>query len=175
MHLAVDVDYREDGSAVAAAVAFADWTSGTISQTLLRHIRSVAPYRPGHFFERELPCILAVLADFSARPETIIIDGYCVLGSDRRNGLGAHLYRALGSGTPIVGVAKTRFRDTPSDTEVLRGGSARPLYVTGIGIDARTAKARVASMHGEHRVPTVLAAVDRACRDRGFPVTAAAR
>ena len=61
MLLAVDVDYRPDGSAVASGILFADWRSGTVEATFIRRIAAVQPYHPGRFFERELPCILAVL------------------------------------------------------------------------------------------------------------------
>jgi deoxyribonuclease V len=164
MLLAVDVDYRADGSALAAGVLFADWASPVIQGTVIRSIRKVAPYRPGRFFERELPCILAVLPDVPGRPAAILIDGYVVLGATGRDGLGAHLFKALNGDIAVVGVAKTKFAGTPTTAEVRRGGSRRPLYVTSIGIDADEARQCVQRMHGEHRVPTVLAAVDRACR-----------
>jgi len=64
----------------------------------------------------------------------------------------------------VIGVAKSAFLDTPPETEVLRGASAKPLYVTSMGVEAETARACVRAMHGDHRVPTILAAADRACR-----------
>jgi deoxyribonuclease V len=164
MLVAVDVDYRADRTAVAAGVLFADWASGVIEDTVIRHIPDARPYRPGRFFERELPCILAVLDDLACRPETILIDGHVVLDSTGRRGLGAHLFEALNRETPVIGVAKTRFADTPAEAEVRRGNSIRPLYVTSIGMSANEARQCVRSMHGAHRLPTVLAAADRACR-----------
>lgn len=164
MHIAVDVDYRGDDSAVAAGAVFADWTSGRVERMVVKRLAGVRPYVPGRFFERELPCILAVVGDLAEPPETVLIDGYVVLGGERRDGLGAHLHRALGGGVPVVGIAKNRFRDTPADAEVLRGGSARPLYVTSIGMDEETARRLVRAMHGRFRLPTLLAAADRACR-----------
>lgn len=107
MLLAVDVDYRADGSAVAAGILFADWRSGTVADTVIRRIPKAAPYRPGHFFERELPCILAVVEALPVRPEALVIDGNVTLGADRRDGLGAHLFRALGGTIPVIGVAKS--------------------------------------------------------------------
>lgn len=164
MHLAVDVNYRDDGSAAAAGIVFAGWASGTIEDTVVRRIASVQPYRPGRFFERELPCLLAVLGDAPAQLDTIVIDGYAVLGRERRDGLGAHLFRALNGAIPVIGVAKNRFADTPAESEILRGTSSRPLYVTSIGIGEEAARACIRSMHGPHRIPTLLAAADRACR-----------
>lgn len=169
MHVAVDVAYGSDDSAAAAGIAFAGPSSGTAAETLVRRIARVRPYRPGQFYERELPCILAVLEAFPCRPETILpesilIDGYVTLGAERRDGLGMHLFRALGEAVPVIGVAKSRFRGTPAEAEVLRGGSARPLYVTSAGMDEAAARGFVLSMHGAHRIPTLLAAADRACR-----------
>jgi deoxyribonuclease V len=164
MLVAVDTDYRHDGSAVAAGVLFADWASPVIEGTVIRHIPHAEPYRPGSFFERELPCILAVLDDLPWRPSAILIDGHVVLDSTGRPGLGAHLFAALNGGIPVIGVAKTRFADTPVEAEIRRGNSIRPLYVTSIGMSADAARQCVRSMHGAYRIPTVLAAVDRACR-----------
>ncbi len=158
----MDVDYRA-AEAVGAGVLFADWSLGSVDAAIVRRIGDVQPYRPGRFFERELPCLLAVLDDIEARLEAIVIDGYAVLG-DGEPGLGAHLSDALDGRVPVIGVAKTRFRDTPPETEVMRGASRRPLYVTSIGMDAGDARRAVRLMHGSHRIPTMLAAVDRLAR-----------
>jgi len=61
-------------------------------------------------------------------------------------------------------VAKSRFAGTPVETEVLRGKSKRPLYVTSPGITLETAKGLIRNMHCRDRLPTLLTAVDRACR-----------
>lgn len=164
MLVAVDVDYRDDFRAVAAGVLFRNWTSGAIEDVALYSIGDVQPYVPGRFFEREMPCILAVLERCPTSIQAVIIDGYVHLGDDLRDGLGAHLYRALKDAVPVIGIAKSRFHDTPSNTEVLRGGSSRPLYVTSAGLSDATAKDLVRSMHGENRIPTIVAAADRACR-----------
>jgi deoxyribonuclease V len=163
-HLATDVHYHGDEAAIAAGILFADWTSDRIAHTEVARIAPVQPYRPGHFYERELPCLLALVARFETLPATILIDGYVTLGADGRDGLGAHLHRALDMQVPVIGVAKTRFAATPAGTEVLRGGSSRPLYVTSRGIALDEAKRLVAGMHGRHRLPTLIAAADRACR-----------
>lgn len=164
MLVAIDVAYGQDGGAVAAAVAFARWDSAAPDATFVRRIDRVAPYRPGRFFERELPCVMAVLELVPGRPHAVVIDGHVTLGKERRDGLGAHLFRALGCTIPVIGVAKSAFVDTPPDTELLRGASAKPLYVTSMGIEAEAARACIRSMHGDHRMPTILAVADRTCR-----------
>lgn len=165
MHLAMDVDYREDGGALAAGALFPDWGAAQAERFVIRRLERVAPYRPGRFFERELPCLLAVLEASPCLPETILIDGYVTLGAEKRDGLGAHLFAALNGEIPVIGIAKTRFHEAPADTEVLRGTSLKPLYVTSLGLAPEAARATVRAMHGAHRIPTILAAVDRACRE----------
>jgi len=126
----------------------------------------VAAYVPGQFFERELPCLLAVLK--GAPPlETIVIDGYVWLDAERRPGLGAHLYEALERRSAVIGVAKTAFKGSPMAEPVLRPSSRRPLYVTSAGLGQAEAAARVRSMHGAARIPTLVALADRLSRAGG--------
>ena len=162
MILATDVQYHPDGSATAAAVGVAGWADKTPALTHTVQIAQVAPYVPGQFFERELPCLMALLDGLD--PRVVIVDGHVTLGPDARPGLGAHLFKALGGAIPVIGVAKTPFRGTPSGTEVWRGRSKHPLFVTAAGIDPTQARAQVAALHGPYRIPTLLAAADRLAR-----------
>ena len=98
-----------------------------------------------------------------------LVDGYVWVGAARRPGLGAHLHGALGGGVAVVGVAKSRYRGTPDARPVRRGGSARPLPVTAVGMAPELAAERVRSMHGEHRLPTLLRRVDQLCRGLARP------
>ena len=164
MILATDVQYHPGGGATAAGVLFQDWTSGTPDRQIVAQVSAVAPYRPGAFFERELPCLMAVLDQMSAAPSCVIVDGYVTLGAEGRDGLGAHLHRALGGRVPVLGVAKSRFDGTPPEAEILRGRSSQPLFVTAIGMPGPDACACIARMHGPHRIPTLLRRVDRLAR-----------
>ena len=98
-----------------------------------------------------------------------MIDGFVYLDQQLQPGLGARLYEALGSQIPVIGVAKTAFNGAPC-LPVLRGQSKRALFVSSIGVDVRTAAADVARMHGAHRIPTLLKAVDAAARGSGLEV-----
>jgi len=169
MILATDVHYRADGKATAAGALFRDWHSETADQVVTHQIGQVAPYRPGYFFERELPCLLALIAKLDTRPDLVIIDVYVWLGADHRPGLGAYLHAALDGSIPVIGIAKTRFHATPPNTEVFRGQSSRPLFVTAVGIEADAARNSIRSMHGPHRTPTIFSFVDRACREDVLP------
>src|ERR1044071_2562673 len=94
MKAALDVAY-EDGFGYAAAVAFQDWSDAEVIQEELVVVSGVQPYQPGRFFQRELPCLLAVLRALPPL-ETVLIDGYVWLDSLDTPGLGARLFQALG-------------------------------------------------------------------------------
>ncbi len=161
MIVAVDVDYR-DADVVAAAVGFAHWTDEHAAlEVVVTSDVPPAAYQPGRFYLRELPHIRSVLALIVPPLNAVIVDGYVWLGADK--GLGAHLYDALEQAVPVIGVAKTQFAGATAH-EVIRGASARPLYVTSAGIEAADAAAHVLAMHGEHRVPTLLRRVDQLAR-----------
>jgi deoxyribonuclease V len=158
------VAYRDrERSAHGAAIAFDGWeATGAIWEGQLDFV-SVAPYEPGAFYRRELPCWLALLESARAAgidPDILIVDGYATFGAGRP-ALGAHLHDR--SGKIVIGVAKTPFA-TAEHYEVLRGRSKRPLYVTSVGIDPRAAADLVRVMHGPDRIPTLLARVDALAR-----------
>ena len=165
----LDVDYR-DTLAVAACVLADGWTSRFAREELSASTPLAGAYRPGEFYLRELPALLAVLARVTTQLDAIVVDGYVWLGSDHP-GLGARLHAALGGRVPIAGVAKTPWGGEAAPAghphraiAVTRGGSMRPLFVTSEGIDVAEAATQVAGMDGAHRLPTLLKAVDRLAR-----------
>jgi deoxyribonuclease V len=166
MMACLDVAYREPGAS-AAGVTFRDWSDASATEERVVQIPVVQPYEPGRFFLRELPCLLAVLQVLPP-VELVVIDGYVWLERGKRPGLGAHLYTALDQKIPVVGVAKTRFRGADLVCEIRRGTSSRPLFVTAAGMPAELAAEHVRSMHGKHRIPTLLARVDQLCRQHEF-------
>jgi deoxyribonuclease V len=163
MIIVMDVQYTEN-TALAAGVIFENWQSNSPLRTITQSIENIAPYEAGSFFKRELPCLLSILAAINEPLEAIIIDGFVTLGEDQHHGLGAHLYHAINQKTPIIGVAKRSFIGTPKVCELLRGDSQNPLYITVVGLPVDTAKAYIASMHGQYRIPTLLRLVDQLCR-----------
>jgi deoxyribonuclease V len=154
----VDVDYRAR-EAVSACLLFQRFTDERAHAERVARRSDVAAYEPGAFFRRELPCLMAVLELVAEPLDAIVIDGYVWLAAGQP-GLGAHLHRALDGRVPIIGVAKTAFRDAPA-REVMRGSSRRPLYVTAEGVSVEEAARCIESMHGAHRIPTLLGEVDR--------------
>ncbi len=168
MFFAADVQYREDDTATAAGLLFGDWQAAEPARVILKDIAGVAPYEPGQFYKRELPCLLTVLEDAlesaSEPVDAIVVDGYVFLGPEQRPGLGMHLYEALTLKVPVIGVAKRSFAGTPEDCQVFRGGSETPLFVSAVGMALSAAKAHIQAMHGQHRIPTLLKRVDQLCR-----------
>lgn len=161
MICALDVDYQDTG-VTCAAVGFDAWSDAVARlELVLRSPGPAAAYQPGAFYERELPYLLAALEHLPP-VEAIVIDGYVWLGPERP-GLGWHLHQRVGG--CVLGVAKTTFEGAEA-LEVIRGDSARPLYVTSIGIPPAEAAARIGAMHGEHRMPTLLRLVDGLARGR---------
>lgn len=159
----LDVDYRDNG-AVAAAVLARDWTDAGPAAEVVAFIPEVAEYVPGEFYRRELPCLLTVLDRCPTAPDAIVVDGYVWLGPDRP-GLGARLHEALAGSVPVVGVGKTAFLSAAAVAmPVPRGGSRQPLWVTAAGIDPAVAAETVRTMHGPHRIPTLLRRADRLAR-----------
>ncbi len=166
LHLALDV-YYAPSSARGACVAFARPEDDTPTFVLTEHFPGAPDeYEPGMFKKRELPYLEALVASARARTAeiaTIIIDGYVWL-DEGRPGLGGHLYAALDSTIPIIGVAKSRYHSANA-IDLVRGASASPLHITAAGIGAHAAAAFIGSMHGEHRIPTLLKLADRLSRD----------
>ena len=159
MLAALDADYQVTGT-TTACVGFDAWRDAVARvEVVVRAPGPAAVYQPGAFFERELPHLLAVLERMPPLA-LLLVDAYVSLGPDHP-GLGMHLHRARGE--PVIGVAKTRYAGAEA-IEITRGDSARPLYITAAGIDTRVAADHVRSMHGDHRIPTLLRLADGLAR-----------
>ena len=156
----VDVDYR-DMRAIAAGIAFRDWFDESDESIVAERVVSLSgiePYQSGQFFLRELPCILAVLR-LLPPVQIILIDGYVWL-DENRPGLGAHLYESLEGGTPVIGVAKTRYVGATDVQEITRGKSKQLLYISAVGLSVAEAAENIRAMAGPYRIPTLLKRVD---------------
>jgi deoxyribonuclease V len=161
MIAAFDVHYMENDWASAAALLFSDYRDPEPLTAYTQSLPGAAPYIPGQFYRRELPCILTLLQQIKDPPDEILIDGYVMLGN--RPGLGRILFNHLANNIPVIGVAKSRFEGS-SASEVYRGRSKNPLYITSAGIDIQSASERIRMMHGRYRIPTLLKRVDLLAR-----------
>jgi deoxyribonuclease V len=163
---ATDVHYPASGGARAALVVAEDRRFEHIVGEQVLWLPDAAAYEPGNFASRELPAILAVLAD--ADPvELVVVDGYVDLDPSGRPGLGGRLHQRIG--IPVIGVAKSAFRTATHAAAVRRDSTVRPLYVTAIGVAVDEAATLVADMAGRFRIPDALRRVDALARGRISP------
>ncbi|WP_205854764.1 endonuclease V [Piscinibacter defluvii] len=162
----LDVCYSDQG-AQSACVLADSWVSSAPSSAHVQTIDEVAPYEPGSFYKRELPCLLAVIHSLPEPPTYIVVDGYVWLPPAGLPGLGAHLYEALSGTIPVIGIAKRSFAGAQACrlvAPVLRGKSARPLFVTAVGINLPQAEIHVRELAGAHRIPLLAQAADHLAR-----------
>ena len=163
MIAAVDVNYLDETTAVAAAVVFKEFTDTAHVAQYTAQVTDFGSYIPGKFYQRELPGIVVVLEKISEQIETVIIDGYVVL-DDHRPGLGYHLWQHLGGQTAVIGVAKSQFTGAHPVT-IIRGQSHRPLYITALGIDQDVAAEHILHMAGAYRIPSLIRHADHLAKE----------
>lgn len=160
MKLFVDIGYGENNTAKAVGIIVDEHWNETF---IIKSINEVLPYEPGHFYKRELPCILKIIEEIDINAlEFIVIDGYVYLGIENKNGLGAHLYETLNRKVPVIGVAKTNFKGNENNAiKVYRGGSKNPLFVSSVGIDMKQSVDFIQHLKGEFRIPDILKILDQ--------------
>ncbi|MBI2922953.1 MAG: endonuclease V [Planctomycetes bacterium] len=148
----LDVCYR-DPFGFGAGVLFESWEAKSPLREWTLRVDGVAPYVPGQFYRREMPCLLRLLEQLPALPEIVLVDAYAWLGGEAHPGLGARLHESLGGRAAVVGVAKTRYRGAEPVETVKRGRSRSPLYVSAAGMPLAEAAAGVLRMYGRGRLP----------------------
>jgi deoxyribonuclease V len=94
--------------------------------------------------------------------DLLVAGGYADLDPGGRPGLGAHAHAEFG--IPVIGVAKSAFRTATHAIPVLRGTSARPLFVTAAGMSRTDAADLVRHMAGRYRLPDALRRADTLAR-----------
>jgi deoxyribonuclease V len=96
------------------------------------------PYRTGLLSFREVPILMAALAQLQARPDVVLVDGQ---GIAHPRGLGLATHLGLVADLPTIGVAKSRLvgEDVEPDQAA---GSYKPLIWKGkqVGLILRTQK-----------------------------------
>ena len=155
MKLVMDVHIEGD-SARAAAVAFDDWAAAEGTRQFALAIAHVEKPARGELDLRALPWLIQLLEANRLQPEAIVLAGLVHLDAQDTPALGRRLHDALGGRCAVIGVSKSGFKDAPAQFEVHREEEAAPLIVTCAGIDLGAAKARVRTMHGRKRVPTLM-------------------
>ena len=165
MIVIVDADYNEGTMKghVAGIVCRTPYDSAPRA-IVTATVDNIEEYCPGEFYKRELVCAEAVISQLElSELEMIIVDGFADFGTEKRS-LGAYVYDRYQ--VPVIGIAKNPYKPClVPDTEVLRGQSLKPLFVTCQGISHESAKEIVRNMAGEHRIPDMVKAADKAARD----------
>lgn len=182
----VDAGFEQNGTVTRAAVvvlAFPELTP--VDQALVR-CPTTFPYVPGLLSFRELPAVLAALAQIATLPDLILCDGQGI-AHPRRFGIACHLGILIDC--PTIGVAKSRLvgthgdlppekgawvslmdRDEPIGAVVRSRTHTRPLYVSpGHRIDLETSIDYVLRCTPRYRLPETTRQADRLASNRGNP------
>ena len=157
MKLVMDFHIEADAARVAA-VAFDDWAAFQGTKNYSLRIEHVEKPAKGELDLRALPWLVQLLDAHRLQPEVIVFDGFVHLDAQETPGLGRRLHDTLGGRTAVIGVSKSLFKgsETPDQFCVFREDETPALVVTCAGIDLGAAKARVRTMHGRKRVPTLM-------------------
>lgn len=123
----VDVGFRCGGQVARAGVAVLSFPGLVPMQQAVAERPVAFPYIPGLLSFRELPAVLAALAQLAEPPDLVLVDGQGV-AHPRRFGIACHL--GVVTGLPCVGVAKTRLLGV-HDSVADRRGAWVPLYDRG--------------------------------------------
>ena len=157
-----DVHYSK-GNTNTGVVIFEHWDDNSAKFEFTIAGITSEEYISGQFYKLELPCILNAIRTIEVNLETIIIDGYVWLDTNKK-GLGSYLYDALECKIPIIGVAKNFFLSTSSSIKLIRGKSKKPLFISTQGIDQIEAAESIKCMHGEFRIPYLIKRADQLSR-----------
>ncbi|WP_284616393.1 endonuclease V [Aquabacterium humicola] len=168
MKLAAAVHLKDD-VAWAAAVTFDEWDAREALRTVTSRIDGLEKPAPGELDLREAAALAQLLGRHGLQPDTIVIDGPVHIDAAETPGWGRALFDALGGRIPIIGISAAALRGLPAQFEVHREEEGRPVLVTCAGLDLGAAKARVRTMHGKRRMPTLLKLAARTARDAADP------
>lgn len=114
----VDADYEDGGRVARAAVAVLAFPGLELVATSVARCPVIFPYVPGLLTFRELPAILAALADLHTAPDLILCDGQGI-AHPRRFGIASHLGVLLD--VPTIGAAKTRLTGRHAEPPNVKG------------------------------------------------------
>ena len=134
----VDVGFEDGGAITRAAAVLLDAATMRPLADAVARLPTRMPYIPGLLSFRELPAVLAALAQLPQVPELILVDGHGV-AHPRGLGIAAHL--GVITDLPTIGVAKKILVGT-HDTVGPQRGDRAPL------------------MHRGHMIGTVLRSKD---------------
>lgn len=177
----LDVAYDDERDLVAAAAVVLDARTLDVVEEATAVGRVSFPYIPGLLAFREIPTVLAALAELTADPGLLVCDGYG-LAHPRHFGLASHL--GVLTGRPSIGVAKNPFTFTHDRPGPDRGdfsplladaeevgralrtqAGVKPVYVSvGHRVSLDNACAHTLLLAPRYRIPETTRHADSLCR-----------
>lgn len=114
----VDVGFEDQGKITRAAIAVLTWPELSLHETTIARQPTTFPYIPGLLSFREIPTVLAALAQIQTTPDLLLCDGQG-LAHPRRFGIACHLGVLVD--LPAIGVAKSRLVGKHEPVDQTRG------------------------------------------------------
>ena len=99
-----DVGFEDGGATTRAAAVLLDADTLDVLDRQVARLPTRMPYVPGLLSFRELPALLAALAQLPQAPDLAFVDGHGI-AHPRRLGIAAHF--GVATGLPSIGVGKT--------------------------------------------------------------------
>jgi len=99
-----DVGFEDGGATTRAAAVLLDADTLAVLDRQVARLPTRMPYVPGLLSFRELPALLAALAQLPQAPDLAFVDGHGI-AHPRRLGIAAHF--GVATGLPSIGVGKT--------------------------------------------------------------------
>ena len=179
----VDTGFEDGGSTARACIAVVRWPDLTPVTTVIGRAAVAFPYIPGYLSFREIPAILAAVAELPELPDLLLCDGQGI-AHPRRFGIAAHL--GLWLDRPAIGVGKSRLcgahapvgsnkgaeqplydGDERIGTVVRSRTGVKPVYVSpGHRVDHEAAVRWVLACTSKYRLPEPIRTADRAASGR---------
>lgn len=184
----VDVGFEDQGKITRAAVAVLTWPELSLHETTIARQPTTFPYIPGLLSFREIPTVLAALAQVQTIPDLLLCDGQG-LAHPRRFGIACHLGVLVD--LPAIGVAKSRLIGQHEPLDQVRGSwqpllhkeerigavlrsrsQTKPLYISlGHRISLESAIDYVMSCTTRYRLPETTRWADKLASSKiDFPI-----
>lgn len=163
MIIVIDGDYNENIGNMAG-VLIKNFEDEEICGFISSIVKDIGEYESGSFYKRELKGIENLIKQLNISTiDYIVIDGYARFGIESHKALGERVFDKYN--IPIIGIAKKRNNLCILDnTEVIRGDSRNPLFVTSVGCSQDFANKKVLNMYGKNRLPYIVKLVDSLAR-----------
>lgn len=165
MVIIIDGDYNDSNhTAHMAGVLLNECTDKEICGFITVDVENTEEYESGSFYKRELKGVKELLSKVNIDDiDLIIIDGFAKFSDGIHKPLGEYIYDKYY--IPVIGVAKKWCEHCKvKNTEVYRGSSKNPLFVTVAGGNSNIAKKIVAEMYGDNRLPYAIKLADSIAR-----------